>query len=219
MLDKRQYVIEKTLRSTFLEAARDTYNVEDAYGNLLGYIKKQRLRLNFWFEGTDGTRMGEIRSSREGCEVYDAQNQLRATIKQKPAPPRKRRLFLLGGFLFLTGLLMAILGFIVHLTQSTTGFLEIGFLGTALTMFGIICLIPSYVRLEWKIEDREGRKLAEVKHFGKFFAEYQILTPDGGVIAQIQKKRGLAAFRYSYNINITSQVFDPLLVLSFTVCF
>jgi hypothetical protein len=58
MFDKTQYVIEMKLGSAFLEPVRDTYNVKDAYGNLLGYVKKQRLKFNFWFEGTDGTRMG-----------------------------------------------------------------------------------------------------------------------------------------------------------------
>lgn len=92
------------LGSAFLEPVRDAYNVKDAYGNLLGYVKKQRLKSNFWFEGTDGTRMGEIRSSKKGYEVYDAQNQLRATLIQKQPSPGKRKSFLLGIVLFLVGL-------------------------------------------------------------------------------------------------------------------
>jgi len=81
MFDKTQYVIEQKL-----VAFKDTYGVKDANGNLLGYVKKQMLSLGpkFWFEGTDGSRLGEIRGGmllREKFEVYDAQNQLRATIK------------------------------------------------------------------------------------------------------------------------------------------
>ncbi len=161
--------------------------------------------------------MGEIRSSKKGSEVYDAQNQLQATIRQKPAPPGKKKFFLLGLILFLAGLLMAMFGFIVYFTTPTTSFLAMGSMGIALTAFGIICLFSSYVRPEWRIEDREGQQLAEVKQVGKFFAEYQVLAPDGGVIAQIKKKRGLAAFRYSYSIDITSQILDPRFIISFTI--
>lgn len=154
MFDKTRYVIERKRL-----ALRDIYGVKDVSGNLLGYVKKEKLRSNFWFEGTDGTRLGEVREvSRrkillDRYEVYDAQNRLRAIIKPK----------------------------------------------------------------EWRIEDSEGRKLAMAKQSSKFFAEYQILAPDGGVIAQIRKKRGLAAFRDSYSIDISRQGFNPFLILSYAV--
>jgi hypothetical protein len=87
MFDRTQYVIEMTLGGRLVPFSRDTYSVMDTHGNLLGYAKKQRLKLwpRFWFEGMDGTRTGEIRSSKKGYEVYDAQNHLQATIKQKNA--------------------------------------------------------------------------------------------------------------------------------------
>ena len=53
--------------------------------------------------------------------------------------------------------------------------------------------------------------------FPLFFAEYPVLTPEGAVIAYIHKKRGLAGFRYSYNIDITRQVFDPSIIISFAI--
>jgi uncharacterized protein YxjI len=72
VFDRTQYVIEKKL-VTF----RDAYGVKDVNGNLLGYIKRNS---KFWFEGMDGTRQGEIREVGGTYEVYDAQNQLRATV-------------------------------------------------------------------------------------------------------------------------------------------
>lgn len=160
MFDKTQYVIEKG-KIERLRALRGTYNVKDVNGNLLGYVKEQRLGPNAWFEGTDETRLGEIRATDHGIEVYDAQNRLRATIKrEKPQ-----------GILSVPG---------------------------------------------WRIEDPEGLQLAEVKQSSKFFAEYQILAPDGGIIAQIHRERGLRQlFRASYRIDISHQGFDPLLILSY----
>lgn len=82
MFNGAQYVIEKKLVTV-----RNTYSIKDVNGNLLGYIKKQFLgsiRAKFWFEGPDGTRQGEIRYGKLGSgkyEVYDAQNQLRATVE------------------------------------------------------------------------------------------------------------------------------------------
>ena len=60
-------------------------------------------------------------------------------------------------------------------------------------------------------------QLTETKEVGKFFAEYQVLTPDGRVIAHIHKKRGLSAFRYSYSIDITRQVLDPRFIISYAI--
>ena len=72
MFDKTQYVIEEPTT----KALRDIYTIKDANGTLLGYSKKQMLgkeirflgrtigRMpNFLFEGTDGTRLGEIRGN------------------------------------------------------------------------------------------------------------------------------------------------------------
>jgi len=164
MFDKTQYVIEQKL-----VALRDTYGVKDTNGNLLGYVKGQASlsvgpleRTKYWFEGTDGTRQGEIRRKALGetYEVYDAKNQLHATIK-------------LGG--------------------------------TSRFVFGT----P-----EWRMEDPEGKQLARGK--GDLMGHnYQILAPDGSVIAQIHRK--WATIRDSYCIDISRQDFDPLLVLSYAV--
>jgi hypothetical protein len=96
--------------------------------------------------------------------------------------------------------------------------LVIAFIGGALTVLGVFYLFSTYERPVWYVEDPGGEQLAEIKQGGKFFAEYQVLTPDGGVIAHVHKKRGLAAlFRYSYNIDITRQDLNPLLILSFAI--
>ena len=71
--------------------------------------------------------------------------------------------------------------------------------------------------MEWSVENSEGEQLAEIKEVGKFFAEYQVLTPDDSIIAHIHKKRGLSAFRYSYSIDITSQVLDPRFIINYTI--
>ena len=81
MFDKTKYVIETSITER-LRALRETYGVKDANGNLLGYIKEERLGINCWFEGMDGTRLGEIRVA-DGYEVYDAQNMLRGIIKRE----------------------------------------------------------------------------------------------------------------------------------------
>ncbi len=76
ILDKTQFLIEKK-RLTL----RPTYNVKDENGTLLGCFKAQMLKPNYWFEGTDGNLLGQVRSVGHRYEVYDAQQQLRATIR------------------------------------------------------------------------------------------------------------------------------------------
>jgi uncharacterized protein YxjI len=73
---RTQYVVEKKLLTV-----RKTYSVKDVNGNLLGYIKGNKKKI--WFERMDGTHQGEIRykNSTGPYEVYDAQDQLRATIE------------------------------------------------------------------------------------------------------------------------------------------
>ena len=217
MFDKTQYVIEMTLGSSFFEPVRDTYSVKDAYGNLLGYAKKQRLKLwpKFWFEGTDGTRMGEIRSSKKRIEVYDAQNRLQATIKEKPRSPSKKK-SLLGVILFV-GIILFAAGLPAYMVTLSLSFFVIAFLGVALAVLGGYYLFSTYERPEWHVKTPEGKRLAEIKQVGKFFAKYQVLAPDGDVIAHIHKKRGLSAFRYSYSIDITRQVLDPRFIISYAI--
>jgi len=222
MFDRTQYVIEMTLGGRLVPFSRDTYSVMDTHGNLLGYAKKQRLKLwpRFWFEGTDETRMGEFRLSKNGCEVYDAQDQLQATITQKTLAPSKKKKSLLGIILFIGGLLMTMFGVIAYVvtTPPTTSLVIVAFIGGALTVLGVYYLFSMYERPVWYVEDPGGAQLAEIKQGGKFIAEYHVLTPDGSTIAHVHKKRGLAAvFRYSYNIDITRQDFNPLLILSFAI--
>src|SRR5690348_14310425 len=43
-------------------AITDTFAIKNTSGNLLAYVKQQRVSFGpkFWFEGTDGSRLGEI---------------------------------------------------------------------------------------------------------------------------------------------------------------
>jgi len=67
---------------------------------------------------------------------------------------------------------------------------------------------------EWWMEDEQGQQMARVK--GNYTEhEYQILTPDGNIIAQIHKK--WVTIRDSYNIEINSPDFDHFLILSFVI--
>jgi hypothetical protein len=83
---KTQYLLEKRR-----VALRWTLNVKDVNGNLLGYVKGQRLKPNYWFQSVEGTRLGEIRGA-ERYEVYDAQNRLRGAIKREKTRGWKEQL-------------------------------------------------------------------------------------------------------------------------------
>ena len=53
-----------------------------------------------------------------------------------------------------------------------------------------------------------------------FLADYQILAPDGDVIAQIHKERGLRQLirlADTYHIEISRQEVDTVLILSYAV--
>ena len=79
-----QYVIDQKIL-----AVRDTFGIKDTSGNLLAYVKQQLVSFGpkFWYEGTDGTRLGEIHGKvlaiRPTFEIYNAQGQLQAVIKKK----------------------------------------------------------------------------------------------------------------------------------------
>lgn len=123
----------------------------------------------------------------------------------------------LRAILFIAGLFVAMLGFFGYLTSLLTSLLIIIFIGVALAFLGGYYMFSTYKKPEWRVEDPKGEQLAEIKEVGKFFAEYQVLTSDGNVIAHIHKKRGLSAFRYSYSIDITRQVLDPRFIISFAI--
>ena len=78
------YIIEQKIL-----ALRDTFGIKDRNGNQLAYVKKQLVSFGpkFWYEDTNGQRLGEIHgkvlSIRPNFEIYDAQNQLRARVKEK----------------------------------------------------------------------------------------------------------------------------------------
>jgi hypothetical protein len=148
MFAQKEYIIDMKLASAFLEPLRDVYNVKDGYGNLLGYVKKQRLKIwpKFWFEGMDGTRLGEIHSSKKGDEIYDVQNQLRATIKEKPRSPTKKGN--LGAILFIAGLIVAMLGFFAYLTLLLTILLAVIFMGAAFAVLGGYFLFSTIEKVE-----------------------------------------------------------------------
>ena len=79
-----QYIVDQKIL-----AIRDTFGIKDASGNMLAYVKQQLVSFGpkFWYEGTDGTRLGEIHGKvltiRPTFEIYNAQNQLQAVIKKK----------------------------------------------------------------------------------------------------------------------------------------
>ena len=67
---------------------------------------------------------------------------------------------------------------------------------------------------EWWMEDAQGQQIAKVK--GDFTEHnYQILAPDGSVIAEINKK--WVSIRDSYNIEIMRPDFDHFLILSYVI--
>jgi uncharacterized protein YxjI len=67
---------------------------------------------------------------------------------------------------------------------------------------------------EWWMEDAQGQQIAKVK--GNYTEHnYQILAPDGSLIAQINKK--WVTTRDSYNIEIARPDFDPFLILSYVI--
>ena len=61
------------------------------------------------------------------------------------------------------------------------------------------------------MEDAQGQQIAKVKD-NYSTHDYQILAPDGSIIAQIHKK--WVTIRDAYNIEITGPGFDHLLSLS-----
>ncbi|HZY47110.1 MAG TPA: LURP-one-related family protein [Candidatus Bathyarchaeia archaeon] len=79
-----QYIIDQKIL-----AIRDTFGIKDASGNLLAYVKQQLVSFGpkFWYEGTDGTRLGEIHGKvlaiRPTFEIYNTQGRLLAVIKKK----------------------------------------------------------------------------------------------------------------------------------------
>ena len=218
---KKHYIIEMKLGGAFLDPLSEVYNVKDANsGSILGYVKKQKLKLwpKFWFEGTDGTKMGEIHSSMTAYKFYDARKQLRATIIEKQRSPRNKKKSLLGVVLFVSGLPLLILATVLyyHTTFSPSFFAAV-FVGLTLTGFGVYCLVSTFKKPEWYVENHEGQKLAEIKDAGRFLKEYQVVSPDGAVVAYIHKKRGLSAFRYSYSIDIISEVVESRVIIGFTI--
>jgi uncharacterized protein YxjI len=79
-----QYIVDQKLL-----AIRDTFGIKDPNGNLLAYVKQQILSFGpkFWYEATDGTRLGEIHGKvlaiRPTYEIYNAQGQMIAMVKKK----------------------------------------------------------------------------------------------------------------------------------------
>lgn len=236
MFDKTQYIIEPKIASSFLRfisplaslALRETYNIKDKNGNLLGYAKKKRLSFKpkFWFEGKDGTRHGEIRAN-HGYEVYDAQNRLQATIKMAPTKKGESRRFLLGLILALMPMIVFIAFLVLSLVTSggalasnlpTDVFIIFLFSCAGLTMLGLILFVyfihkGRFGKPKWLIENPEGQQLAEGNDLS-ISRHLKILTPDGSIIARVHSKMGLPASR---RINISRHDLDPLLILSYTI--
>jgi hypothetical protein len=66
------------------------------------------------------------------------------------------------------------------------------------------------------IENPEDQQLAEGNDF-RLGRHVQIIGSDGGIIAKIEKKRGLTGFRDACKVEILRQGFDALLALSYAV--
>lgn len=92
MFDHLQYIIEKS-KLERLKSFRGVYDVKDAHGNRLGYVKQERLKGNFWFERTNGERMGEVKLEGNEYRVYDAEKQLRGIIERVKPRGWKETLF------------------------------------------------------------------------------------------------------------------------------
>jgi hypothetical protein len=239
MFDKTQYVIEPKITSSFLRfisplaslALRETYNIKDKNGNLLGYAKKKRLSFKpkFWFEGKDGTHHGEIRKN-HGYEIYDAQNRLRATIKMAPTKKGEGRRFLLGLILAVMPMIVFVAVLVLSLAvpsfsqvfnipgEGSPAFLILliscpGLTILGLILFGYFAVKGRFGKPKWLIENPEGQQLAEGNDFS-LSRHLKILAPDGGVIARVHTKRGLPASR---RINISRHNLDSLLILSYTI--
>lgn len=215
MFDRTQYAIEE--KTSYVPGRRETYEVKDVSGNLLGYAKKQRLRDNLWYEGTDGTRMGEIRyAGAHRYEVYDAQDQLLGTMTEVVRASEKRRwrqvlgMFLSSLLMMLLGLLGAYIGVGVLAVIGILGGMVLGF------FTAIYCVVlvgrGEIGRREWQIEDSEDRKL--------LCKQLQIFTPDGDVLAEIcmhELMHSRLVARTSWSIDISRRGFEPILIVSYAV--
>lgn len=65
---------------------RDTYQIKDGDGNLLGYAKRKIIAFGrkLWFEDLDGNEVGRIKLKRKNTYlVYDSKGRLCASIKRK----------------------------------------------------------------------------------------------------------------------------------------
>ena len=86
-----QYIIDQKIL-----AIRDTFGIKDTSGNLLAYVKQQLVSFGqkFWYEATDGTRLGEIHGKviaiRPTFEIYNSQNQLQARSEEHTSELQSR---------------------------------------------------------------------------------------------------------------------------------
>lgn len=226
VFDKTRYLIEGKLAASFLKVVSETYSIKDDDGNVLGYAKKTGDE-NFEFERTDGVRLGEIRGNGE-YKIYDDRNRIQATIRMAPKKKEESRKFLLalflafmpmGVFLASLALCLAVPSFCQVFTERTFvvflfSCLGLTFLG--LILFGYFAHKGRFGRPKWLIGDSKGGHLAEGSDFW-LGRHVQIKGSDGGIIAKIEKKRGLAGFRDACEVEILQIGFNALLILSYTV--
>lgn len=228
MFDRRQYALEE--KTSLVPGFRETYEVKDISGSLLlGYAKKQRGRRNFWFEETDGTRTGEIRYvGAHTYEVYDAQNQLRGTMRQVVRASEKRRwrrvyVILLAGIpVVLLGALGAYIGVAGLAVVGIFGGLILGF--SALIYASVMVGKGEIGIREWQLEDFENQKLIcppLQTSTPDGSVQLQIVTPDGDVLAEIRRKVdrvSLLRVRFQpWSIDISHRGVKPILILSYAV--
>lgn len=223
MFDKMQYVVERKQVAAILRFVRDTFNIKDVNGNLLGCFKRQKRIFGggeFWIEDTDGIHLGEILEPKIGYTVYDAQNQLRGTIKMEPTKKEGSKWFLPGLILIFLPMAVALFVMIFVVPGTSTSLLiTILLIGLGLTIFGLIMFgylatKGKFGKPRWLIEGPEGQRLAEGNDF-YLDKNLEILAPDGGVVARV--KGSIISLKPSYRVDISRQGFDPLLILSYTV--
>ena len=83
-------------------------------------------------------------------------------------------------------------------------------------LLAIIRSLERTAPTEWLISNPRDQQLAVGRRSSGLFERdtYQILANDGSIIAEIYRKRDLL-LRNSYNINITRQSLDPIIIISY----
>lgn len=166
----------------------------------------------------DGVSLGEITHvSGNLFKVCDAQKKTLGTIRQEKIRRKERRR---GLFILLLALIFGPISIALAVTLLTQNILVL-FVGAASTFLGMFLLAylhskATFGRPKWLIKNSSGRLLAEAGDFS-LGRHIDVVEPDGKVVSQIEKKRGLTAFRDRCIVDISDRDIDPFLILCHTV--